>query len=243
MKNNNSHTLAAQSSQSTDYRTLAARVGIISGFVFILLLAFVWSGATAGMDLAITTRVVHHRIGFLNPIALGFTALGGTIIVILLTIIALGYLAYRRKWLEVEIVFGALAGDVVIVTALKKLVNRQRPSSALWLGHVEDQQSFPSGHSANNTVLWLTVALVLTMIAVNEAERTAAKVMTILGFIMPLCIGWSRIYTAQHWTSDVLSGWSLGLAWVSIVAWVYLNQREKRKKARENATPRIVSSK
>lgn len=224
-------------------RNLAARTGFISGFIFILLALFVIPGATTNIDSSVTQWTVAHRVAFLTPIAQGFTAVGGTVVVLVLAVISLGYLVWKRKILEAEVLFGALAGDVIIVTAIKKLVQRQRPAEKLWIGHVEDQQSFPSGHSANNTVLWLTVALIITVIASTEAEKRIARVLGVLCWVMPLCIGWSRIYVAQHWMSDVLGGWTLGLAWVSFVAWVYLTELEKRSKARENATVRTVSSK
>lgn len=228
--------------ETKNRRILAARIGAIAGFIFILIAAFVIPGATSSFDNAVTRSIVEHRIGFMGTVAHILTTIGGTVIVLVLAILALGYLAYRRKILELEVLFGALAGDVIIVTALKKAVQRHRPPENLWIGHVEDQESFPSGHSANNTVLWLTVALIFSMIAKTEMEKRIAQVMNVLCWVMPLCIGLSRIYVAQHWATDVLAGWSLGLAWVSFVAWVYFGELDKRAAHKNSSTPRTVSS-
>ncbi|WP_418969350.1 phosphatase PAP2 family protein [Alloscardovia omnicolens] len=211
--------------QST--RRLAAQVSGIFAFLFVLLTALVWPGITKGFDLSITQAVVAHRNGFLNVLAPVLSTLGGTKVVLVFSLICLGLLAWRKHWLQVEILFGTLAGDVIIVTAFKRTISRMRPDSKFWLGSVEDQQSFPSGHSANNTVLWLMLAIVVSTLARTQIQRAWARALNVLAIVMPILIGLSRIYVAHHWTTDVLGGWCLGIAWVGFATWIYFGQLEK----------------
>ncbi|OTA28747.1 hypothetical protein B9T39_05980 [Alloscardovia macacae] len=220
------------SSVRTSSRALAIRAARqtfawasgVSGVIFLILLALVWPGLTRGWDAGITAAVVAHRNGVLNVVAPALSKLGGTAIVLVLAVVGLALLAWKKKWLQVKIFFAALAGDVIIVTAFKRLVSRPRPDASLWLGHVEDQQSFPSGHSANNTVLWLMLAIIISTMAKSEVERAWARAFNVVAVIIPLLIGLSRIYVAHHWTTDVLGGWALGFAWTAFCAWVYFGQ-------------------
>ena len=211
--------------QST--RRLAAQVSGIFAVLFVLITALVWPGVTKSFDLSITKSVVAHRNGFLNTVAPLISTIGGTKIVLAFSLICLGLLAWRKHWLQAKILFGALAGDVIIVMAFKRMISRMRPDKQFWLGSVEDQQSFPSGHSANNTVLWLMLAIIVSTLARTEVQRAWARALNILAVLMPLFIGLSRIYVAHHWTTDVLSGWSLGIAWVAFVTWIYFGELAK----------------
>src|SRR5437763_1234357 len=45
--------------------------------------------------------------------------------------------------------------------------------------------------------------------------RTKAAIVLGLG-AWAMSIGWSRVYLRAHWFSDVLGGFTLGLAWLSL---------------------------
>ncbi|WP_018142910.1 phosphatase PAP2 family protein [Alloscardovia criceti] len=221
---------------------LCAQVGGIFAVIFVLITALVASGATAQWDLSITEGVVAHRNAFFNAIFPVITSFGGTTVVMILAAVSLGILAFKRRWLQVKILFGALAGDVIIVTAIKRAMSRLRPDASFWLGTVEDQQSFPSGHSANNTVLWLTLAIIVVSLATTEVQRKWARAFSIFAVILPVLIGISRVYVAQHWVTDVLGGWSLGIAWTALVAWVYYAQLAKLYAHKPMSSPRLSPS-
>jgi undecaprenyl-diphosphatase len=75
-----------------------------------------------------------------------------------------------------------------------------------------DGRSFPSSHTMNT----ISVALV----AVCFFGRRAAW-----GFLIPVLVGYSRIYTGAHWPSDVVTSIFLGLGatmlWLAIAEWVW----------------------
>ncbi len=82
--------------------------------------------------------------------------------------------------------------------------------------------SFPSSHSA------VTAAFATVMIlAYRQRTRWAW-----LALLVPLVIGYSRIYVGVHYPSDVLGGWALGgllaaLAWKAVARYSWLVVREK----------------
>ena len=70
--------------------------------------------------------------------------------------------------------------------------------------------SFPSGHSLNSAVVYLTLGSMLAGLSQHRGLRLyffgVAAVLTLL-------IGVSRVYMGVHYPSDVLAGWFAGLAW------------------------------
>jgi len=95
--------------------------------------------------------------------------------------------------------------------------------------------SFPSSH-ASNMMAFAGVCWWFT--------RTRGRW---LWFVIPLVVGWSRIYIGVHFPGDVLAGWILGgmLAWV-VVRWLakpILREQiiEEKEQAAEDFTDREES--
>jgi undecaprenyl-diphosphatase len=68
--------------------------------------------------------------------------------------------------------------------------------------------AFPSGHAADSTAVFVSVALVL---AVSVLRRPAARAAVIVvGIAMAVAVGLSRLVLDVHWPTDVVAGWALG---------------------------------
>ena len=77
----------------------------------------------------------------------------------------------------------------------------------------------------------MVVYLSLGSLIARIQTRRRIKVYVIsLALFFSLIIGLSRIYLGVHYPTDVLAGWSMGLAWATLVwfvAW-YIQRRSEK---------------
>src|SRR5262249_2092182 len=78
---------------------------------------------------------------------------------------------------------------------------------------METNPSFPSGHAMGATMGFGFLAYALCLGQTCRRRRLA--IIAVLGALI-LGIGFSRIYLRAHWLSDVVGGFALGLAWLSV---------------------------
>ncbi len=70
--------------------------------------------------------------------------------------------------------------------------------------------SFPSGHSASAVAAYGSLAA-------HEKKR---KLLWVLAVVLPLLVGFSRVYVGAHFPTDVLCGWALGAVIVALIPWL-----------------------
>lgn len=70
--------------------------------------------------------------------------------------------------------------------------------------------SFPSGHSSSAVTVY-------SSLAVHEKKR---KLLWVIAFVLPLLVGFSRVFVGAHFPTDVLCGWILGAVTVILVPWL-----------------------
>lgn len=98
-----------------------------------------------------------------------------------------------------------LAGNQITVTVLKLAFSRARPDFAVY---VESSYSFPSGHSAAISAFCIFVTYVLVR---ERIGRGILWVLLCAGIIF--LVGLSRLYLGEHFLSDVLNGYVVGVLW------------------------------
>lgn len=145
----------------------------------------------------------------LPSIARDITALGSGTVLTLVVTLATILLLLRRLWRTAALTLAATIGGGTMVSLLKQLFERARPDLVEHLMR-ETSASFPSGHSANSAIVYLTVATLLFPMIRQARVRlfVIAATMTIVALI-----GVSRVYLGVHWPSDVLAGWIFGALW------------------------------
>ncbi len=96
---------------------------------------------------------------------------------------------------------------------VKILFKRPRPDESL---HLIEQggYSFTSGHAITSMVVF---GLLIFLVRKYVADRRTANLLTVLLCIPLVFIGLSRIYMGVHFPTDVLGGWSLGLAILMVI--------------------------
>ncbi|HLK23223.1 MAG TPA: phosphatase PAP2 family protein [Caulobacteraceae bacterium] len=159
----------------------------------------------------------HTAIGppWLGEALRDVSALGGTTLVVLATLLAVAALVFHRAPRRAVLLAGVVAGALLADEALKALYGRARPDFAL-PGIVTYAHSFPSGHSTASAALWLSLASVAASFERRRAHKLfwfGAAAVTIVA------VGVSRVYLGVHWPTDVLAGWMLGAAF-ALAGWI-----------------------
>jgi undecaprenyl-diphosphatase len=189
----------------------------VSSFVFVgyALIVSGNAGPTPGDSEAIDI-VDSMRSGLLTDLAKLFTELGSGKVLVTLTVIACGVLAWRGLWTEFAALAVAVALILIAVPVAKEIVDRPRPEGGL----VEVSGSgYPSGHAAHS-VFYAWLALTVAIRARPGWRYGSALVAT--GLVVTALVGLSRVYLGVHYLSDVNGGWGLGVLVFAICATVAL---------------------
>jgi undecaprenyl-diphosphatase len=161
------------------------------------------------------------------------TALGGTAVILVVLLFAVGYLALEGRNGAAALIIVASAGGGLLSLALKEVFARERPSIVPHLTTVESS-SFPSGHSMATAVIYLTLGALLARFAIRRRSRIYVVA---LALTVTLLVGITRVYLGVHYPSDVLAGWAAGLAW-ALVCWLIARYLQHRGDVETPGSPR-----
>jgi undecaprenyl-diphosphatase len=173
---------------------------------------------------------------WLHEVGRDMTALGGVAILFMITLAVIGFLWMQKKYHAMWVVVAATTGGLIISTLLKNIFARPRPQLVEHLSHVYTH-SFPSGHSMLSAVVYLTLgALLARFIEGRWSKFYFLGIAMLLTFL----VGVSRVYMGVHYPTDVLAGWTAGLAW-AVLCWLvarYLQRRGAVERDVDSAEPR-----
>jgi membrane-associated phospholipid phosphatase len=136
----------------------------------------------------------------------------GTIMVDVIDILLSLYFIFKRYWQELTmVVIGGLGGGLLFYT-LSAYFARPRPPNQIWV--IVNLPGFPSGHAIASVVCYGLIAYLLApkMSSAFWKGVVIAAALFIIGLI-----GFSRIFTAGHYLTDVLSGYAVGIAWMGVI--------------------------
>jgi undecaprenyl-diphosphatase len=142
------------------------------------------------------------------------TALGSAVVLTILTLLILGYLWMTRRYRTAGLIAFATAGGQLLNLFLKHEFARERPDAVLHLVQVSSS-SFPSGHTMESSIFYLTIGALLARMATRRREKSYFIASALL---LTFLIGASRVYLGVHYPTDVLAGWSAGTAW-ALLCW------------------------
>jgi undecaprenyl-diphosphatase len=176
-------------------------------------------GRTSGLDHA---GLLFWRDGDLHPrgsanlmeAVRDITALGGTLLRNLFAIMAVVALLFLRLRREATLLAATVALAWIVNSAIKHLVGRPRPEIVPHLMEAGGN-SFPSGHSFNSAVVYISIALAFAAMSKRRSVRTTVIAAAIAASII---IAWSRVWLGVHWPSDVIAGWLGGAGWAFLAS-------------------------
>ncbi len=169
---------------------------------------------------------------WLKDVMRDLSALGSTAVLTVGVAGIIGYLMLQHRWRRALAVLLACGGGALLNLGLKALAARPRPEIVPHLAEVTDS-SFPSGHSMLSAIIYLSVG---AMLAQNSTGKATAVYPLILAVILTFVVGFTRIYLGVHFPSDVLAGWTAGLAWtlLCIATVSFLDRRSSSRLTHKN---------
>ena len=143
------------------------------------------------------------------------TALGGVVVLTLITAATAGFLAFEGKRRMAMFLCASILTGSLVATILKDLFHRPRPDIVPHAVYASSG-SFPSGHSMLSAITYLTLGALLA----RSHPRKALKVYFLsLAVLLTFLVGVSRVYLGVHWPTDVLAGWTAGAVW-ALLCWL-----------------------
>lgn len=116
-------------------------------------------------------------------------------------------LLLRRSWRLAAYVTVTLVLAAMLSGLLKQWVGRDRPRFEVAVSHAPGG-SFPSGHALTSIVV---VGLVL-LVGLPLVARPWWPALIAVGAVVVATIGFTRIALGVHYVSDVIGGWTIGIA-------------------------------
>lgn len=163
---------------------------------------------TFGLALAENRRALPA----LRVLAMAVTLLGAFEFMVVFVPLEGIFLWLRRRRLLAAVWLVAGAGAGLLNLALKRFYDRPRPPfKDPWV--YETNQSFPSGHSTGSLVVYGMLAYLLLLALPGRRTRGAVVAGTAL---LVLAVGFSRVYLGAHYFSDVVGGYCVGAAWLTV---------------------------
>lgn len=185
---------------------LALMVGIGLGLV-------AYGPNVLNADLEVTTSIQQAQGGAVHWLANAGNLLGSTAWAAVAIGVGLLAAAALRAWDEVWFLATLLVLRL-LATQIKPLFASPRPTDDLvtivgdWHG-----SGYPSGHALTASTMGLGLAVIAWR---RVPSRRVAWIVIAALMAFVLVVGWARIWSGAHWTSDVVGGYAFGTAIVAL---------------------------
>ena len=181
--------------------------------LFALVVAWTVMLLFGGMDLDRGLLMILYagdRMPAIAAAARVLTEVGGVRVLAPLTVAGAALLIVQRRFRSAALLLGLTLSGRALVELQKAQTARLRPVAHEHLVEVQSL-AFPSGHAANSTMVFLSLAFLLTSTFPRRALAVWAAVW------LAVLIGASRIVLGVHWPTDVIAGWAFGLFWTLLL--------------------------
>jgi undecaprenyl-diphosphatase len=214
---------APDSSRPIPYRWVTA-TEILTGWVFtfgiLYIVGYLLKNYTEGtwlgrFDDGVVRWLQTFRTPTLDDASWVWSKAGDTHALLVISLVfCLIALAVWRQWRPVVFVALAVVGELTLFLCTAAAVQWDRPPVAQLDGPMPTS-SFPAGHVAGATCIWVAVAVVV-MGRVQSRWRWLAVVLAV---VMPAAVALSRMYRGIHHPTDLLGAAILTALWVGLLWW------------------------
>lgn len=216
------------------HREQGLLVGLVAGAAlvggFINLAGEMLEGDTQAFDVAFLKSLrmngdlaTPHGPSWMLDAMRDITALGGVTVLSMVSALAIAFLLTRGRVKQASYTMLATGGGALMGKLLKTLFARERPEVVPHLVEVTSL-SFPSGHSMNSAIIYLTLAVMIS----RSFDERRARIFTIgTSALLVLAIGFSRLYLGVHYPTDVLGGWTVGASWALAMGLIATRLQER----------------
>lgn len=213
--------------RETTALTVLSVLLIAGGWGFFAVLEDVVTGdPLVHVDNSIFNALQALRSPWGDAVMAAITELGDAKVTVPVAVAAIGWLAWRRAWIDAAYFAAAIVFAQVFAAGVKLALHTPRPIPELY--HGWSAFSFPSGHATVNAVMYGFAAVVTLRRAGPVLRPLIATGISLLIGLIAL----SRLYLGAHWFSDVAAGLSFGAAWVGLLGIAYIRHRREKGQTR-----------
>jgi undecaprenyl-diphosphatase len=149
---------------------------------------------------------------YVNEIMLFGFFIGKEVVQVIVTILSL-YFLYKRYWRDLAMLLISSAVGSLLWNFIIAYFARPRPPEQTGLP-ITTIPSFPSGHAMSALICYGFLAYLLVP---KMPSRFWKWVVVIITVLIVLFDGFSRVFQGNHYLTDVLAGYALGIAWAALV--------------------------
>ena len=194
--------------------TTVGTVGLISCLIIIYVVAQISDEVLDKEAFLFDETILLSIHSFANPtldvVMRSITRFNDPSTVVVIAVIVLGILLWRRYYSEAQIFVVDCLGGVILSYGLKSVFGKARP--ALWESAIKDPSfSYPSGHALGSTVLYGFLAYLIATRYPQFSWLIYAVAVCLIG-----AIGLSRLYLGVHWPTDIIGGYGIGFLWLTL---------------------------
>ena len=155
--------------------------------------------------------------------ARAISLIGNPTLAIPLSLLLAVWLALKGMRLQAAFAFASIIGGAAFCYLLKASIDVFRPHHVP--GSFEfSSTSFPSGHAFLSAIMLATIVL----ISCDGRSMPVRRVAWAISGLVIFAVGASRVYTNDHWPTDVLAGWLLAALWIKIVMVLFVRFSKSR---------------
>lgn len=217
------HSLTRSSRSPFNRANLAVLILLICASIAFAVLAFAAHNAPYfSFDLEIARRVQGIDTAWFDALMklVGWPGYPPQVyVVVVLLFLLIWFLV--SKWAAVTLAV-ATFGIGALGLLFKILVNRPRPDPALI--HVMNpnldggKYSFTAGHVESYIVIF---GFIFFLAYISQNHSWMRSLVMIICAVLIVLIGPSRIYSGEHWASDIIGGYLLGIIGLVLTIWFY----------------------